>query len=107
MSFLKNYCFQFYFYNFSFEAAYRYLKLLNKNCHVFKLETSDGALLCGDDLVQDVVDDKEILVAVYDEEEETLEDTTPGLMSSPYCHPRLAGEASLGLSPIQNPNHQR
>lgn len=90
-----------------FVASYRYLKLLNKNCHVFKLETSDGALLCGDDLVQDVVDDKEILVAVYDEEEETLEDTTSHGLMSPYCHPRLAGEASLGLSPIQNPNHQR
>lgn len=26
-----------------------------------KLETRDGALLCGDDLLKDVIDDKEIL----------------------------------------------
>lgn len=57
-----------------------------------KLETRDGALLCGDDLLKDVIDDKEILglnifcfriqtltifiVAVFDdfdEEEDTLE----------------------------------
>ena len=55
--------------------------------------------------ISDVVDDKEILIAVFDEEEETLEETA-GAKQAPFNHPRLAGDASLGLSPI-NPNTQR
>lgn len=43
------------------KAAERYKKLLSRPCHVQKLETRDGALLCGDDLLKDVIDDKEIL----------------------------------------------
>lgn len=81
------------------------MKLLNRQCTVYKLETSEGALLCGDDLVADVVDDKEILIAVYDEDDETLEEAS-SVKKAPFNHPRLAGDASLGLSPI-NPNTQR
>ena len=43
------------------QAAERYKKLLSRPCNVQKLETRDGALLCGDDLLKDVIDDKEIL----------------------------------------------
>lgn len=88
-------------------ASRRYRKLLNRQCTVFKLETSEGALLCGDDFVCDVVDDKEILIAVYDDEDETM-DVQKSPMKPPYAHPRLAGDASLGLSPIHtHPHTQR
>ena len=47
----------------------------------------------------------EILIAVFDEEEDTLNEEN-GIKKAPFNHPRLAGDASLGLSPI-NPNTQR
>ena len=43
------------------QAADRYKKLLSKPCQVHKLETKEGALLCGDDLLGDVIEDKDKL----------------------------------------------
>ena len=43
------------------QAEERYKKLLAKVVKIHKLETREGALLCGDDLLKDVIDDKEIL----------------------------------------------
>ena len=45
----------------NFQAADRYKKLLSKPCQVHKLETKEGALLCGDDLLGDVIEDKDKL----------------------------------------------
>ena len=71
---------------------------------VYKLETSEGALLCGDDLVADVVDDKEILVAVFDEDDDDDPEAsnTRNPNKTPFNHPRLAGDGTLGLSPINS-----
>ena len=77
-----------------------------------KLETRDGALLCGDDLLKDVIDDKEILglnifcfriqtltifiVAVFDDFDEE-EDTLEGIISVAKGFLSLHGICNVGL----------